>query len=118
MTEQGTTESEGATTTFAGPSHPVDMLTREIALLAPVLDNARAAQWSSPPRLRPVEDTAERSKGPHSDPTPNLALDDRRLALSSQIKESERIIREAAAAVRGVRRGLEMRFADWEAEAA
>lgn len=91
------------------------MLTKEIAELAPVLDRARAAQWSVPPRRRPDEDTTERSQGPHSDPTPGIALDERRLSLSAQVKESERVLREAVVAVRGVRRGLELRFGEWEA---
>lgn len=116
MTEQGSDLEYGSTFVFAGPSSSLTMLTKELAALAPVLDMASAAQWSVPPRRRPDEDTAERSKGPHSDPTPGIAIDERRLALSVQIKESDRIVREAAAAVRGVRRGLELRFAEWEAE--
>lgn len=91
------------------------MLTKEIAALAPVLDKALAAQWSVPPARRPDEDTAERSKGPHSDPTLGIALDERRLALSAQVKESDRVLRDAIVAVRGVRRGLELRFGEWEA---
>ncbi len=116
MTEQDTTESNGPTFSFLGASYPLDMLTKEVAQLAPALDRAREARWSLPPRRLPDEDTTERSQGSHSDPTPGLALDERRLALSAQVRESERIIREAAAAIRGVRRGLELRFAKWEAE--
>lgn len=114
MTDPPITESKPKPIGFVGTSNPLTMLIQEIAELAPLLDKATAAQWSVPPTRRPDEDTAERSKGPHSDPTPGIALDERRLSLSAQVKESERVLRAAVVAVRGVRRGLELRFGEWE----
>jgi hypothetical protein len=84
--------------------------------LEATLPAAYAAQWLPSPVPRPREDTAERAKGGHGDPTPSIALDDRRLAVREQLHRSEAVVRDAVVAVRGVRRGLEMRLVEWEGE--
>lgn len=87
---------------------------READALGALLPAALDAQWQAAPNPRPREDTTERSKGVTSDPTSANALDERRWALRLQIVRSERMLREAIVALRGVRRGLEMRFDEWE----
>lgn len=72
----------------------------ETDLLADSLDIARSVQWEAPHPL-PVEN------GQPANPTADTATDAERLALRLQIIRSERVLREAAIAVSGVRRGLE-----------
>lgn len=77
----------------------VNALADKIRTLARLLDAAVAVQWQAPPVARPHDDTAERSKGaPPSNPTADVALDGRRLALRAAIVEGQRAIRKATTA--------------------
>lgn len=105
-----------ADTTCAELGRLLQLCRDECSALAALLPAVGDSQWLASPALLPGEDTTERSKGIHGDPTPGIALDARRLALRAQIQESEIALRGAAIAVRGVRRGLERRLADWEGE--
>lgn len=88
----------------------------DVPALVVLLEEAREVQFTLPPRRRASEDTAERSKGPHSDPTADTATDERRLALSQQIKAADVTLLNIAVAVGGLRRGLERRLAEWGAD--
>lgn len=94
-----------------------ELIREEVAALLETLPDAYARQWTASPVPRPREDTNERAKGPHSDPTPSIALDGRRLALRDQVVASEHVLRSAAVAVRGVRRGLERALDRWDGAA-
>lgn len=93
-------------------------LAAEADLLAQVLDLATEAQWEPGVIVRPegAEPTGRRSGGVHSDPTADVALDPRRLAVRRQVKRSEDVMRHALVATIGVRRGLEIALARWSAE--
>jgi hypothetical protein len=84
--------------------------------LAGLLQEGSAVQWSASPVPRPRDDTTERAKGGHGDPTPSIVVDDRRLAVRDQVVRSEKVLRDAALALRGVRRGLEISLASWAGE--
>lgn len=86
----------------------------ELADLERVVPAATEAQWTAPPRVQPADDTPQRSKGIHSDPTPSIALSDHRLRLRDQVISSERLLRETIVALRGVRIGLERSLSAWE----
>lgn len=92
----------------------VDWTRAEADALAELIPAAVDAQWVAPPQHRPRLDTTERAKGGHSDPTPAITLDERRLALRLQVIRSERALREAIIALRGVRLGLETTLGAWE----
>ena len=89
-------------------------LAREVALLAAALPAATDAQWVASPIPKPRFDTSQRAQDDrHADPTSDVALDTRRLALRQQIVDSEAMLREALITVVGVRRGIEIRLARW-----
>lgn len=92
------------------------LVVEESRRLAGMLPDALASQWSASPIPKPRDDTTERSKGAPSDPTAAVALDGRRLRLRAQVIESERVLRDAAIAVVGVRRGLERTLGAWHGE--
>jgi hypothetical protein len=91
----------------------VAMIRAEADLLAERLDDARDLQWLPSVVPRPRDDTSERGKGGHSDPTPIVALDERRLAIRVQVRRSEALLRGTATNLRGVRRGLEIALDAW-----
>lgn len=88
----------------------------ECDALEAILPAAVDAQWQRPPVRKASDDTTERSKGGHSDPTSAIALDDVRSQLRSQVLNSEHVLRTAIVALRGVRRGLERRLEAWEGD--
>lgn len=90
------------------------LVRRECDALSEVLPGALSAQWRAAPAPKPRDDTTERGKGSHGDPTQAIVLDERRLRLRLQVIASERVLRGAAVAVRGVRRGLELALDEWE----
>jgi hypothetical protein len=70
----------------------LDVAAEEAGLRADLgllLEAARAVQWSVPSRPSLENDTAERSTGGHSDPTPAIALDERRLELRYAVRYAE-----------------------------
>lgn len=87
---------------------------QELDMLETLLPALTDAQWSQSRRPLPREDTHERATGAHSDPTADTALDSNRLALRLQVIKSERAIRSAIIAVRGVRLGAERALSSWE----
>lgn len=92
-------ERDGAS--LAGLARLIEEETR--ALLSESLAPAHARQWQASPVPTPREDTAERSSGgAPPNPTADVALDGRRLALRERVRDAER----ALAGVDNARRGL------------
>jgi len=89
-------------------------LDAELNRLWESLNEALSYQWEAPPVPRPSDDTAERSKGPVSDPTPQIALDGRRLALRATVLEAERAVVRIRAVVSELADRVEGSVARWE----
>lgn len=77
----------------------IELIRAEADELADLLPKATSVQWL------PVRPTAT-EPGQPADPTGETATDPDRLALRLQIIRSERLLRETAIALRGVRLGL------------
>lgn len=88
----------------------------EVRALLAVLPAALEVQWQPAPIPHPEEDTAERGKGGHSDPTPAVALDERRLAVRVAVLGSLRRVREARDALAESRQDVERSLARWHGE--
>lgn len=95
--------------------HLVTLLKMELDALEAALVPALEAQWQPAPYVR-TDDTGIKSQGGINRPTEDCALDGRRMALRAQVLRSERILRDTAVAVRGVRRGLERSLDRWESQ--
>lgn len=93
--------------------HLVTLLKMELDALEDVLGPALEAQWQPAPYIR-ADDTGIKQPGGIDRPTEDIALDGRRMALRAQVLRSERILRDTAVNVRGVRRGLERALERWE----
>jgi hypothetical protein len=90
-------------------------LAEEAALLSLALDGAVAIQWSASPVPRPREDTTERSKGaPPSDPTGDVALEERRLAVRAAVEDGARSLRVATAMVSAAASRVSREVDAWE----
>lgn len=100
---------------------PIDALALIIrqesdALLA-TLPEATARQWSSSPVPKPREDTPQRASGDRpADPTGDIVLDARRLAVRDTVVRSERALLHAARTLRGVRLSMESAVARFDGE--
>lgn len=81
--------------------------------LASLLGQADEIQWQPSPTPKPREDTTERSKGGHGDPTASIVADDRRLAVRVAVLKGEGAIEQAAAAVRSASADLEHAIDRW-----
>jgi hypothetical protein len=57
-----------------------------------LLTAAYGYQWQTPGASSAAEDVARRSQGGHSDPTSEIALDERRLALRGAVAHAERAL--------------------------
>jgi hypothetical protein len=86
---------------------------REVDALVSTLAEAMDVQWMPSPIPRPRDDTTERAKGGHGDPTPSITLDDRRLDVRAQVRASARRLGEAAEAARVTRAALEAALDAW-----
>lgn len=99
----------------------LDLLARMIreetdALLAEAVPAALARQWSASPIPQPRQDTHERVTGDRSDPTADVALDLRRLAVRDAVERVAVVLRDAAVSVRGSRLALERAVARFDGE--
>ena len=90
----------------------------ELAALQALLPAAMDAQWSPSRVPSPRDDTEERSKGLASDPTAEIALDGRRLAVRDTVIRSQNAIRKTIVVLRGVRLAMEKALDEWEGESA
>jgi len=94
--------------------HPTARLIVEEALkLSAVLEAADDIQWQPSPVPRPRDDTTERSRGGHSDPTLTTVLDDRRLKLRDEVRRSSWSLGELLRKVREYRTALEDAVDHW-----
>jgi hypothetical protein len=62
--------------------------------LTRAIDAAEEIQWEPSPVPKPREDTTQRAKGGHGDPTGDIVLDPRRLAVREALVAAERSIHE------------------------
>lgn len=97
---------------------PLPVLVAEVAAealaLAQVLGQAEAIQWSPSMTPQPREDTSERAKGVHSDPTLATVIDERRLAVRAEVEATHALLHSYAAAARAARAKLAHALARWE----
>jgi hypothetical protein len=95
------------------PTPVVLRLAEEALSTSAVLREASDIQWQPSPAPRPREDTTERSKGGHSDPTVNTVTDPRRLQLRAAVLEAEHLLESATRALAASRRRLEAAVDAW-----
>lgn len=92
-------------------------MTRAIAeeslRLGLAMNKADAVQWEASPAPKPREDTSQRAKGGHGDPTGDIVLDARRLAVREAFSGAERAIVELHRALREAREQLENTVEKW-----
>ena len=86
------------------------------ALLARIPD-AMERMWTTSPVPRPRDEEATRSVGSRpSDPTSEVALDPRRMAVRDSVLRSRDALRDAAVALRGVRLAMERNIKWYDGE--
>lgn len=88
----------------------------EALRLALALNVAGEIQWERSPVPTPREDTTQRASGGHGDPTGDIVLDPRRLALREAVNDAERLLNENARALRRARLNVEEAAARWNGE--
>jgi len=79
----------------------------EALALALLIGEASEIQWQPANTPRPREDTTERSRGGHSDPTVNIVADERRLAVRKAVVASDHLLGEALKALVRARKRME-----------
>jgi F0F1-type ATP synthase delta subunit len=84
--------------------------------LALVLGQTEEIQWQPSSTPRPREDTTERSRGGHSDPTLNVVADDRRLDLREAIKAAQDRLLEAERVLTASTKKLEAAIDAWHGQ--
>lgn len=95
----------------------VRLIEEEAARLIESLPSALERQWTTSPVPRPREEEERRSIGDlPSDPTADVALDPRRLAVRDTVLRSRFALRDAAVALRGVRLAMERNLAWYDGE--
>jgi len=62
--------------------------------LTRAIDAAEEIQWEASPVPKPREDTTQRATGGHGDPTGDIVLDPRRLAVREALSEAEKEVRD------------------------
>lgn len=91
-------------------------LVRQSLLLAQILADAEDAQWEPSPTPKPRDDTTERAKGGHGDPTLAITLDDRRLALRASVSTASAEIIRATTAISAARANVHSALARWNGD--
>jgi hypothetical protein len=79
----------------------------EALALALLIGEAAEIQWQPATTPKPREDTTERSRGGHGDPTLNTVADERRLAVRAGVRASEHLLGEALKALVRARKRME-----------
>lgn len=87
-----------------------------LAKLALALNSAQDSQWERPPYFRPKEDTTERAKGRHRDPTSDVTTDGLRLELREAVKHAEKIMALTTRDAQKAERELTEALARWRGE--
>lgn len=80
--------------------------------------DAETVQWSAAPRSAARGDTTERAKGVRSDPTPAVALDEKRLRVRAAVIGAERAIEDSTRSLRAADTALRVAVAEWRGEGA
>lgn len=80
------------------------------------LNTADEIQWERSPVPQPREDTTQRASGGHGDPTADIVLDPRRLAVRGAVVAAEESLKNAVRALRDARRDVEHAVAIWNGE--
>ena len=94
----------------------VHSFAKETLLLGRSLAEAEEIQWTAAPIPKPREDTTERAKGGHGDPTLATVLDERRLAVRLRVEEARVILAHNEEAAVEARRNLDAAIAAWNGE--
>lgn len=94
----------------------VRSFTEEAVFLARSAAEAEEIQWSAAPIPKPREDTTERAKGGHGDPTLAIVLDERRLAVRLRYEEALVVLQELTEQAADARRNLNGAIAAWNGE--
>ncbi|UDL14647.1 hypothetical protein SEA_KEALII_41 [Arthrobacter phage KeAlii] len=81
-----------------------------------LLDAAAEIQWEASPVPKPREDTTQRAKGGHGDPTGDIVLDPRRLAVREAVVTAEGEILAHLETLRAARVRLEAAIEAWNGE--
>lgn len=75
----------------------VQIIQREAETLRAMMPEAFARQWEASPAPRPREDAGRSGSGDRpADPTAEIVLDARRLAVRQSVRDAEAILTEAA----------------------
>ncbi|UIW13301.1 hypothetical protein SEA_CREWMATE_49 [Arthrobacter phage Crewmate] len=98
------------------PSDAVRSTAREALLLIQALDTASEIQWEASPVPKPREDTSQRASGGHGDPTGDIVLDARRLALRDAVSDAEAVLLRYAAELMAARVNVDRAVARWNGE--
>jgi hypothetical protein len=94
----------------------VRIVAEESLRLALVIGTAEEIQWEASPVPKPREDTTQRATGGHGDPTGNIVLDARRLAVRDAVKEAERVLALYSLELRNARLKLDDAVTAWNGE--
>lgn len=94
----------------------VDDLKAACRYLAALAAEAAEVQWEPAPIPRPRDDTTERAKGGHGDPTPSVALDARRADVRAAVIGARAALDFARASAAVQARALEAALARWAGE--
>lgn len=89
---------------------------REALLLIQSLNDAAEIQWEPSHTPKPREDTSQRASGGHGDPTGDIVLDARRLALRDAVTDAEATLRRYAAELMAARVNVDRAVARWNGE--
>ncbi|QXO14579.1 hypothetical protein SEA_KAYLISSA_45 [Arthrobacter phage Kaylissa] len=89
---------------------------RDALRLAQAIATAQEIQWEASPVPKPREDTSQRASGGHGDPTGDIVLDSRRLAVREAVVAAEKALDRAAAELRRARVNVESAVARWNGE--
>lgn len=89
---------------------------REALLLIQSLNSAAEIQWEASHTPKPREDTSQRASGGHGDPTGDIVLDARRLALRDAVTDAETVLLRYAAELMAARVNVDRAVARWNGE--
>lgn len=96
-----------------------ELIERETSKLKAVMGEGSARQWQASPVPRPHFDTTERATGDRaSDPTADVVMDLRRLAVRDTMERARHVLYETLLGVAGARRGLELAIERYDGEGA
>lgn len=84
--------------------------------LAALAASADEIQWEASPRPRSREDSDRKAAGGHGDPTGDVALDPRRLAVREAMVQAERALEGALQGLQAARGALAKAVDEWHGD--